>query len=112
MPGGNATVVTFINIVLISILFSLLVFLTGSIFTACGFHFTWNYFQMVIFNTPNSTDRIKTALFKTSYISQDIYLNGGGFGPEGSLLSTVIFAVIIALILIVYGKKLRLNETL
>lgn len=112
LPGKEATPLAFIDIFLIALVFCLLTFKTGSLLAASGFHFSWNYLQMVIFNTPNARDQITTQVFYTDYLSQEASLTGGTYGPEGSILSTLIFAFLIVALLMWDKGGLSLKDPL
>ena len=112
LPGRETTLLVFINTFLLAALFSFLVLLTRSLFFPCGLHFAWNFVEMVVFNTPNSSERVATAVFKTSYLSNNIHLTGGTYGPEGSIFTTIIVSLFLIVTLILYAKNRGLKELL
>lgn len=84
-----------INIFLVGVLFSIMFFKRGSIWMPIGYHITWNYFQGSIFGLPVSGNSME-GLYTSQLLSENIF-NGGGFGPEGGLLVTVLMIASIAL---------------
>lgn len=74
-----------LNIFLIGLLLAYMVFKSGNIWMAIGFHITWNYFQGCVYGFFVSGINIE-GIFQLEY-GNDI-LNGGTFGPEGGLVVT------------------------
>jgi hypothetical protein len=99
----NFGFVPLINIFLVGVLFSLMFYKRGNIWMPIGYHITWNYFQGSIFGLPVSGNEIK-GLYTSKLLSENIF-NGGGFGPEGGLLVTLLMVVSIAMFYLLSGKK-------
>lgn len=97
-PGINAA--SILNLIAVSILFSLVVFYSGNIWTAIMFHFAWNYTQTVIFGLPNSGMSSPYSIFKVVSSSNGLCYDTG-FGVEGSWAAFILISLAaIALILI------------
>jgi membrane protease YdiL (CAAX protease family) len=62
---------------------------TRSLWTAIGVHWSWNFIQGPIFGIPVSGSIITNSLFNAQPQGSDIF-NGGQFGVEGSILSSLI----------------------
>ncbi len=92
-----------INIFLVGVLFSFMFNRRGNIWMPIGYHITWNYFQGSIFGLPVSGNDI-SGLYTSKLLSENVF-NGGGFGPEGGLIVTLIMAVSIALFYLLSRKK-------
>lgn len=92
--GNNAfSLLAFINIALVGIVLALMTLWSGSIWMAIGFHITWNYFQGMVFGFPVSGLPMRGILTSTNV--QNNLINGGDFGPEGGLLTTVVMLVLL-----------------
>lgn len=92
--GGMAYGMTgVINLVLISILFSLLTIRFQSLWVACGLHSFWNAVLYCILglNLSGKEKRV-TAVFQLQSVGETIW-NGGTYGMEASLITTVVLAV-------------------
>lgn len=97
--GNNGiTSLSLINILMCGLMLVLLVLKDEGLWGACGFHTAWNLFQGNIFGMNVSGNGLDASLFTTT-ITQPSIWNGGQFGIEGSLLTTV-FMLIISGILI------------
>lgn len=97
--GNNGiTSLSLINILMCGLMLVLLVLKDENLWGACGFHTAWNLFQGNIFGMNVSGNGLDASLFTTT-ITQPSIWNGGQFGIEGSLLTTV-FMLIISGILI------------
>lgn len=67
-----------------------------NILVPIGIHFSWNFIQGTIFGYP-VTGTVTKGFFELS-IADDLYLNGGIQGPEGSVAGIIIRALIIIMI--------------
>src|ERR1035437_1294291 len=81
--------------VLFSVLFALTVRLTGTIWFAVGFHAAWDWSQTYLFGTSDSGIRGNGHLLNSISSGSD-WLSGGVTGPEGSLITMLIVAILIA----------------
>lgn len=86
--NSNFGVIPMINIVLAGLVIGYMYLKTGSLWMCIGFHFTWNVFQGLIFGMPVSGITV-SGLLSTEFSGNNI-INGGGFGIEGGLLSTIV----------------------
>jgi len=84
------TAIAIVNLVLISVVFSLLTLRFRSIWAACGLHTTWNYILYSILGLNLSgNDEITAAVFKMDSVGNNI-LNGGVYGIEASIITTAV----------------------
>lgn len=92
--GNNGiTSLSLINILMCGLMLVLLVLKDENLWGACGFHTAWNLFQGNIFGMNVSGNGLDASLFTTT-ITQPSIWNGGQFGIEGSLLTTVFMLMI------------------
>ncbi len=95
------------NLVLISIIFSLLTIRFKSIWVACGLHSFWNAILYCILGLNLSgNDETVTVIFNMKSVGNNIW-NGGAYGMEASLITTVVLAF--AATLIWYMNRKRVN---
>lgn len=93
------------NLVLISIVFSLLTIRFKSVWVACGLHSFWNAILYCILGLNLSgKDENVTAIFNMQSVGSNIW-NGGAYGIEASLITTVVLTLAVALILYLNKKK-------
>lgn len=86
------------NLVLISLIFSLLTIRFKSIWAACGLHSFWNAILYCILGLNLSgNDETVTAIFNMQSVGENIW-NGGVYGIEASLVTTVVLALAATLI--------------
>ena len=95
------------NLVLISIIFSLLTLRFKSIWAACGLHSFWNAILYCILglNLSGNGETV-TAVFHVQSVGKNI-LNGGEYGIEASLITTVVLALTAAVFWNHYRKKIE-----
>lgn len=101
-PGFG--IIAFINIVLIGILFGLYIICFDNIWGACALHSVWNFVQGNFYGVPVSGLSMSDTVFVTS-VNEDMKLiNGGSFGAEGGLATTIVQLLCIGGLLL-YMKK-------
>ena len=88
LPTPHFNSVSFVNILLVGILFSVMAIQTGNLWMPIGYHITWNYFQGNIYGFPVSGQAF-VGLY-TIQIRHHNLLTGGLYGPEGGVLTTVV----------------------
>lgn len=80
------------NLILISVIFSLLTIYFKSIWAACGLHSFWNAILYCILGLNLSgKEETVTAIFDMQSVGKNIW-NGGEYGIEASLITTVVLA--------------------
>lgn len=95
--GTSYGIIGVANLVLISIIFSLLTVRFKSIWAACGLHSFWNAILYCILGLNLSgNDETVTAVFKMQSVGKNI-LNGGIYGIEASVITTVVLALAVVL---------------
>lgn len=86
--GNNAfSLMPFLNLFFIGILFSVMYLWSGNLWMCIGFHITWNYFQGCILGLAVSGTGRKGLI--TTVFPENNLFNGGAFGPEGGIVVTV-----------------------
>lgn len=95
LGAGLSEPVAMLNILLFSLLASFVALRQGSLWMVCGIHTGWNWFQGNVFTVPVSGTTLHTTGFfhlgPTEGASR--FLSGGSFGPEGSLVVTVVWGL-------------------
>ena len=87
-----------VNLVLISLVFSLLTFRFKSIWAACGLHSVWNYILFVIMGLNLSgNDETVTAIFDVRTVGNNV-LNGAEYGIEASIITTAVLALAVGIL--------------
>jgi len=88
-----------VNLILISVIFSLLTLRFNSIWAACGLHSVWNFILLNIFGLNLSgNDETAAAVFDLQSVGENI-CNGGAYGIEASIITAAVLAAAAALIL-------------
>lgn len=86
-----------INIFLFGLLFSFLSLAQGSIWLAAGIHTAWNMAQSNIFGILGDSSARDVTLFTFGPSADaNAVLTGGNYGPEGSVLATLILIAAVA----------------
>lgn len=88
-----------INLYLISAIFSLLVLSRSNIWLSCGLHSIWNFVLYGIFGlTLSGADTNKSGVLCFGIDSYNI-INGGEYGIESSIVTTIILSVVVAMLI-------------
>lgn len=108
--GNNGiTVLSFIDICLSGILFSLMVYYMDSLWCAFAGHMAWNFTQSIIFGLPNSGNPAVYSVFKIDLDnSKNSFAYNVIFGIEGTVLSVIVLALACVAFYLwgrKYGKK-------
>ena len=107
MQGGSPliVVVAIVNLILISIIFSLLTIHFKSIWAACGLHSVWNYILYSILGLNLSgNDEVVSAVFDMKSVGSNI-LNGGDYGIEAGIITTFVLAAAAGILLMLAHRK-------
>ena len=105
--NANFSWIGFCNIILAGILLGLPYIYTKSLWLPIALHFSWNFFQGIIFGF-NVSGHVTYSLLTQSRTADNIW-NGGKFGFEGSALSLVFQAIAIFFLWRYYSKKSELK---
>lgn len=98
------------NLILISIIFSLLTIHFQSIWVACGLHSFWNaiLYAVLGLNLSGNEEKV-TAIFNMQSVGENIW-NGGIYGIEASLITTVVLGLAAVLIWYLNRKSQMKNK--
>lgn len=96
-----------VNLVLISVIFSLLTIRFKSIWAACGLHSFWNaILYSVLGLNLSGNDETVTAIFNMKSVGENIW-NGGEYGIEASLITSIVLASATTLIWYMNRRRKR-----
>ena len=99
-----------LQVFLIGVLFSLIVYYWDSLWTVIWAHTAWNFSQSIVFGLPNSGIVSKYSVFKLEAASaRDGIFYNTSFGVEGSMGANVMIAAAIVIVLI-YGIATKRGE--
>ncbi|HEY5381944.1 MAG TPA: CPBP family intramembrane glutamic endopeptidase [Acidobacteriaceae bacterium] len=91
----NATGLSFLIALLAGVLFSLAYLRTHALWLGWGLHFAWAAATAIVFGLPVGGIATYSSLVQTD-ASGPAWLTGGAYGPEGALLTGVVFVVAMA----------------
>lgn len=100
-PG--ITALSFLNIVAIAIVLSLVIYYFGSIWMCIAVHTAWNFTQNFLFGLPNS-GLVSESSFLHLEAAKDSPFYDVAFGIEGTLTSVIVIAVFGAAV-VYFGRK-------
>lgn len=84
----HVTTLGLVNDGLAGILLGLAYIKVKSLWLPFGIHFSWNFFQGIVYSFPVSGIEFEARLFEIE-MGKPAYLTGGAFGPEGSIITTI-----------------------
>ena len=110
LANPGVTQLGLLQVFLIGVLFSLIVYFWDSLWTVIWAHTAWNFSQSIVFGLPNSGIVSQYSVFKLEAASaRDGIFYNTSFGVEGSLGANVMIGVLIVVILI-YGLATKRGE--
>ncbi len=102
LHAANAgfTLLAFINLILYAVMISFYTLRTDSLWGACAVHSIWNFVQGNFYGLPVSGIDSGDSVFRMS-LQGSVLANGGDFGLEASLATTIVMLAAIAVLLFV-----------
>lgn len=105
LANDGITVLAILNIIVIGIQFSLMVYYMDSIWCAFAAHAAWNFMQNIIFGLPNSGVVVPYSVMKLdASTARDSFAYNVGFGVESTVVALVI-QIAVCVAIYVWGKK-------
>lgn len=101
-PGVFSGVFPMLNLFLAGVMLALFREWSGGLWVPIGVHMTWNYFQGDIFGMAVSGTSTPS-IFKPEIVN--LAVAGGGFGLEGSFVTTIVMIAVSALLTLSIRKK-------
>lgn len=95
------------NTALVGVTFAVAYLRTRSLWLPVGMHVAWNFVQGFVLGLPISGIRLPTGLARPE-IHGAMWLTGGNYGPEGSLLAT--FVILLATVYLLISKRIYTSK--
>ncbi|MDG6882404.1 CAAX amino terminal protease self- immunity [Phocoenobacter uteri] len=105
-PG--MTLMPVINLMIASVVFSLIYYKSGSLWLVGFAHGIWNYSQGFIYGSLVSGNPIDETIFRSLPLSGNDFISGGSFGFEGGIVTTVVGLILITTLIILPSKQVKL----
>ncbi|TDL93448.1 CPBP family intramembrane metalloprotease [Macrococcus brunensis] len=102
-PG--VTAISTYNIFLAGVLFSLLFYWSDNIWLTGATHSVWNIMLGVVLGSEVSGMHLPSSLLITTSNSRDHFLNGGHFGLEGGIFTTLMTLVMSGVLIMMIQRK-------
>jgi membrane protease YdiL (CAAX protease family) len=103
MFNPNTSLLGFLNIFLMGCFLALVCIHYNNLWAPIGLHFGWN-FSLYLFNLPLSGHQYPNPIFTLKYNEYSL-LSGSRFGPEDSIILTILLSIIVAYIFIKLSRK-------
>ncbi|HAG12812.1 MAG TPA: hypothetical protein DCG49_02990 [Ruminococcus sp.] len=110
LTNRNISLTACLNLFLFGVITALLLLRTGRIWSAAALHTAWNWAQGNLYGFPVSGISSGASVFHFAHTDAPDLLTGGGFGPEGSILTTCILLPTIVLLLILPHKNRDISD--
>jgi membrane protease YdiL (CAAX protease family) len=91
-----------ISALIVSILFTAMYIRSRSLWLPIGFHFGWNVCLELFFGTTISGQEATFGLFRTE-LSGPVFLTGGTFGIESSVITYILY-IVVAILFLRYSR--------
>lgn len=96
-----------VNLYLVSVIFSLLMLWRKNIWIACGLHSIWNFVLYVVFGLTLSGSNTQNSGIVCFGMSESSIINGGQYGLEASIVTTMVLTVVVIFALVLWDKEKR-----
>ena len=106
-PG--ITVLSMVNLILFGIFASIYFVKRGSIWGIAAIHTIWNFAQGNIYGALVSGMTFGTSVFKMELNEEMTLINGGSFGLEGGILTTIVMVAGIIIMLMTKQKDIAIE---
>ena len=105
LTNEGITVLSVINIFVVGVLFSLIVYYMDSLWCAMAVHTAWNFTQNILFGLPNSGMMVPYSVFKLDNASaSNSFAYNVGFGIEGTLFADIVL-ILACIAFFAWGRK-------
>lgn len=105
LMNDGVTVLSLLNIFVVGILFSLMVYYMDSLWCAMAAHAAWNFTQNILFGLPNSGIVVPYSVFRLeASTARNSFAYNVGFGIEGTLLADAVL-ILACVGLYLWGRK-------
>jgi membrane protease YdiL (CAAX protease family) len=89
LHNPNPTLLSTVNTMLAGVVLAVSYLRTRGLWLPIGLHFAWNFWMAPVLGFPVSGIELKLRLL-TAQVGEPQWLTGGSYGPEGSILCTVV----------------------
>ena len=102
------TVMPVVNLVLFGLFMAMYVMKDSNLWAVCGWHSSWNWMLGNVYGLSVSGFGEKVTIFDLNTSGNEL-ISGGGFGPEGSLVTSVVLIIGILLLSYIILKSKKYN---
>ena len=110
MGNAGVTFLSVLNIILDGVLAGLLFIYTDSIWLVVAQHGTWNYVQGNLLGFQVSGTGADASIFSFTMGDGPVWLTGGAFGAEGSIITTLVLLVSLLIVYRIGERKERVDN--
>lgn len=104
--NSGVSVLAIVNLLLFAFLLIFIILNDGSIWAACGWHTAWNWTMENIYGLKVSGSEGGGSVLSLTAEGPN-YITGGGFGPEGSIFTSIVLIAGMIIVLIRHSKKIN-----
>lgn len=105
LTNEGVTFLSVLNIFVVGILFSLMVYYMDSLWCAMAVHAAWNFTQNIIFGLPNSGTVVPYSILKLdASTANNSFAYNVGFGIEGTLFANIVL-ILACVVIYLWGRK-------
>ena len=107
LGNEGVTVLSVLNIFIVGILFSFMVYYMDSLWCAMAMHAAWNFTQNILFGLPNSGVVSPYSVFRLdASAAKSSFAYNVGFGIEGTLFADIIL-ILACICMYLWGRKAK-----
>lgn len=107
--GVQFGVIGFVNTMLFSVFVSLFMIKGKNIWVVSAIHSSWNYILGIIYGISVSGGEESSSIFNFSINESKSLLNGGFYGPEAGVITTIIMIIGISIMIFILKRKNKIT---
>ena len=111
LGNRGITALPVVNLILFGLFMALFVLKDSNLWAVCGWHSSWNWMLGNVYGLSVSGSGEKVTLFDLNTNGNEL-ISGGGFGPEGSLVTSIVLVIGILILsyIILKNKKYNMED--
>ncbi len=103
--NNGVTLLALVNLTLYGVVMSLYLLRTGSLWGCCAIHSIWNFVQGNFYGLPVSGINLGDTVFRFQLVDGRDWANGGAFGTEAGIPTTIVLLICTGLLLFVPSRQ-------
>lgn len=114
LANPGVTILAFINLILFGMFAAIYMICFDNIWGVCAIHSIWNFAQGLIYGiSVSGTYSYENSVFLLKTVQEKTFVNGGAFGAEGGIATTIVLTLGILIVIgcMCHKKKIEFGKS-